>query len=149
MRIIAFIILCGSIFFSGCATGYSAQAVRKAREYALEKYPDLSESAVHWIRFTIPKIEQNIVTTRTTEYSNRPFGQTCMVWDIPEYDGTSLVVVGFSDKKLRHWYPIRAIFKRFRVIKGVKEEKTGSASKDKKKKPGFTLDAGNRSMNKK
>ena len=100
--------------------------MKEARLYALEKHPDLSEKSIHWIKYTTPEIRQEIISTKVNKLGAQDFGQTCFVWNIPEYEGKSLVVVGFSEKRLKDWYPIRAVFKRYRAID------TSSKSSDKK-----------------
>ncbi len=127
-----------SVFASGCATNYHAAAVKDARSYAMKKFPDLNEDALHWIRFTSPQIQQNSINRPTNEYSSRAFAQTCFIWNIPEYDGKSLVVVGFSDKRLKHWYPVRAMIKRYSYIESTSEDKT-SDKKSKKKNTHISL----------
>jgi hypothetical protein len=131
-----------SMLASGCTTNYYAKAVKNAREYAMEKYPDLDEEALHWIRFTSPQIQQDIINHPTNEYSHSEFAQTSMIWNIPEYDGKSLVVVGFSDKRMKDWYPIRAMFKRYRYIDSPSGEEKGkkSSKKSKSKSLTFNLD---------
>ena len=136
---------------SGCATDYTVQAVKKAREYALEKYPDLSEEAVHWVRFTPPQVRQDVILEKHNKYSHNNFAQTCMIWDIPEYKGKSLVVVGFGEDRLKDWYPIRAMFKRYRYLDSDAVETDDNSSKSEKKKKtkrDMTLNLGGSSDNK-
>jgi hypothetical protein len=116
----SFIIL--SVLISGCATDYNLEAIKEARVYALEKYPDLSEESIHWIKFTTPKIRQEMIFPKQGRGSSNDFAQTCIVWDIPEYEGKSLVVVGYGERKLNDWYPVRAIFKRYRLIETSSKE---------------------------
>ena len=139
-----FICLIGlSIFLSGCTTNYRAAAVKEARSYAMKKFPDLNEEAMHWLRFTSPKIEQDTITVPRNEYSSREFAQTCFVWDIPGMDGKSLVVVGFSDKSLHDWYPIRAMFKRYRYINSTQKEAPSKETSKKKESKSLTLPLNN------
>ena len=63
----------------GCATNYRLEAVKKARLYALDKYPDLSDEAVHYIRFTAPEIRQDLILHETDEYTHGNFAQTCLI----------------------------------------------------------------------
>ena len=123
-----------SLFISGCATNYYAAAVKNARSYALEKFPDLDEEALHWVRFTSPQIQQDILYRPENEYGQEPFAQTYFVWDIPKYDGKSLVVVGFGREKLKNWYPVRAMFKRYRYIESDSTKKTSNKRSKKKRK---------------
>ena len=134
-----------SILLSGCATNYYAAAVKKARVYALEKYPDLDEESLHWIRFTSPQIQQDIIYQKYNQYSHNAFAQTCFVWNIPKYDGKSLVVVGFSEKKLKNWYPIRAMFKRYRYIESESKKSEITKKKKKTKKRSTTINLGRES----
>ena len=137
-------LLAAVVLSGGCTTNYYAAAVKEARVYAIDKFPDLNEEALHCIRFTSPRIEQDIIYRKYNEYSHNAFAQTCFIWDIPEYDGKSLVVVGFSEKKLKDWYPIRAMFKRYRYIESSGDEKKESKSKKKsgKKNTILNLDRG-------
>ncbi len=123
-----------SMFASGCATNYYAAAVEDARSYAMEKFPDLNGEALHWVRFTSPQIQQDIIYRPQNEYSPQAFAQTCFIWDIPEYDGKSLVVVGFSGKRLKNWYPVRAMFKRYRYIESDKKGKVANKKRKKEKR---------------
>ena len=135
-----FICLMGiSMLLSGCTTNYRAAAVEEARSYAIKKFPDLNEEAMHWIRFTSPKIQQDTIYRPKNEYSSREFAQTCFVWDIPEFDGKSLVVVGFSDKRLHDWYPVRAMFKRYRYIEATQKGDVSKQSSKKREKRSLTL----------
>ena len=137
-----------SMLLSGCATNYYAAAVKNARQYAIEKHPDLNEKALHWIRFTSPQIQQDIIYHPINEYSRTEFAQTSFIWDIPEFDGKSLVVVGFSDKRLKDWSPIRTMFKRYRYIDSSSNPKSVKKSSKKKKEKNLTLNL-DRDSNKK
>ena len=137
-----------SMLLSGCATNHYAAAVKNARAYAIEKYPDLDEEAMHWVRFTSPQIQQKILYRPINEYSRTQFAETCLIWNIPKYDGKSLVIVGFSDKRLKNWYPIRAMFKRYRYINSPSEKKSAKKSKKRSKPKNLTLNL-DRDSNKK
>jgi hypothetical protein len=129
------------LFGGGCATNYNLRAIKKARTYALEKFPDLSEEAVHYIRFAAPEIRQEVIMHKGGQYSHNDFAQTCIIWNIPEYEGKELVVVGFSEKRLKDWYPIRAMFRRYRYIASSGKSSTKAAKKKQKdKKKTLVLD---------
>ena len=117
-----------ALLSGGCATDYRMAAIKEARLYALEQFPDLNESAIHCIKYTPPEIRQKEMFHQTSKYSKPNFTQTCFVWTPPDSDGKSLVIVGFSEMRLKDWYPIRALYKRYRYI----EPSTSSKKSDKK-----------------
>ena len=115
MKYIICIIGLAVIFAAGCSTNPKLAVIREARVYALEKYPDLDEESIHWIKFAKPDIrEELIIDAPGADRSRNDFSQTCVVWEMPGTEGRQLVVSGFSEKDLQHWYPVRAIFKRYR-----------------------------------
>jgi hypothetical protein len=128
---LSFFILCGLL--SGCSN-YKLAAINDARRYALDKYPDFSEKTIHQIKFTKPKIQQKIIFNQESTGSKFDFAQTCIVWKLDDFDGKSLIIVGFGERQLRDWYPIRAIIRRYRRINDgeSKSDKTQDlARKDK------------------
>ena len=117
------------LYTAGCVSNYNLEAVKKARTYVLDKYPDLSDDALHRIQFTSPELRQEIISEKSGKYGHNDFAQTCLVWsNIPGYDGKELVVVGFSERRLRDWYPVRAFFKRYRYTGTVSDTKASRKS---------------------
>ena len=129
MKRSGFIFLSACLLFSGCATNYKLEAVKDARLYALEKFPDLSERSIHQIKFTVPKIQQEVIFLQENTGSKRDFTQTCVVWNLDDFDGKSLVIAGFGQKDLSDWYPIRAILRRYRTIDDGKKKKKSGGTK--------------------
>jgi hypothetical protein len=133
-----------SFFCAGCASPLT-RTIRKAREYALERHPELSEESIHIIKYTKPELRQEMIFQAELGGENtNDFVQTCVVWEMPkkEYDGKKMVVVGFGQRDLWDWYPIRAFIKRYRELEPPKKAKKPAARrKRKKKKISGTLDA--------
>lgn len=128
-----YIILLGLMLTAGCATNYRLETIREAREYALEQHPDLSDKSVHCIKFTTPRLQSNRLYARDgNAASKQDIVQTVVVWDLPDHDGKSLMVVGYGERNLFNWSPNRTIFKRFRKMGGEKKKKP---TKTKPKKP--------------
>ena len=133
------------LFAAGCSTNPKLALIKAARVYALEKYPDLSEASIHTIKFTAPELRQELMFEEEIGGSHNDFMQTCVVWDMPkeEYEGKQLVVVGFGERDLRDWYPIRAFFKRYReLIPPPKKKKSAKMRTIRRttKRPSGTLD---------
>ena len=122
MKYFCFSLIILTVFINGCATDYRLKAIKEARLYALENYPDLSEDSIHSIKFTTPKIRQEMLLPKKGRGRADDVVQTCIMWNIPEYEGKSLVVVGYGEKRLNDWYPVRAIFKRYRLIEQSSKE---------------------------
>jgi hypothetical protein len=111
-------VLCG--LSSGCSN-YKLAAINDARRYALDKYPNFSEKTIHQIKFTKPEIQQKIIFNQESTGSKFDFAQTCIVWKLDDLDDKSLIIVGFGERQLRDWYPIRAIIRRYRKINDEKK----------------------------
>jgi hypothetical protein len=131
----------------GCATNPRLRVVNKAREYVLSEHPELSEESLHIIKFTKPELRQDMIFMAELGGENKnDFTQTCVVWDMPkkEYDGKQMVVVGFGQRDLWDWYPVRAFIKRYRELEPPKSNTRKKSSrgrkKMKKKKVSGTLD---------
>ena len=106
-----------AVLFSSCATNYRLQMIRSAREFALERHPELSDSDIHAIKFTTPAIKENTLYSRDGSNKNKnDIVQTVAVWDLPSQPGKSLMVVGFGQRRLHDWNPNRVIIKHFRKI---------------------------------
>ena len=134
-----------SFFCVGCATNPRLRVINEARDYVLEKHPDLSDESLHIIKFTKPVLRQDMLFQAELGGDNKnDLVQTCVIWDMPkkEYDGKQMVVVGFGQRDLWDWYPIRAFIKRYRELEPPKAvKKKAKKRKRKKKLPSGTLDA--------
>ena len=100
--------------FCGCSsTYYDSRAVKKAREYVLEKMPELSEKAKHRVKYNPPRLMQKTVLVRegSQASSKKDVVQTCVVWANPDVENTYIVVSGVSERRLDDWYPIRLVIK--------------------------------------
>jgi len=123
MRYCYIIFLLGILLICGCASNYHLAVIREARDFALEKHPDLSDASVHCIKFYTPRLENNMLYRRDGKGdSKQDITQTCVIWDLPDQDGKSLMVVGYGERELHNWSPNRTIIKRFRFIE--KDKKT-------------------------
>ena len=114
---------------SGCATNYELAAIKEARIYALEKHPEFSERSIHQIKYTKPEVQQKIIFFQESTGSKLDFTQTCFVWNLDDLDGKSLIIVGFGERQMKDWYPIRSIIRRYRKI----DEKTKKPTTTKNK----------------
>ncbi len=97
----------------GCATRYDSRVVKKAREYVLEKMPELSEKNRHCVKYSPPKLMQKLILAReiTSEGAKKDVMQTCVVWADQDHENTYIVVAGVSERRLDDWYPIRLLIK--------------------------------------
>jgi hypothetical protein len=99
----------------GCSSMayYQSKAVKKAREYVLEKMPEISEKARHCVKYTPPRFMQKItlIRKRDDSISKSDVVQTCIVWNNPDQENTYIVVAGVSERRLDDWYPIRLLIK--------------------------------------
>ena len=115
---IALLLLAGlALLSSGCQTDnyYTAQAVERARKYALSSLKDLPETQRDYIRYAPPTIMEALVFQREkdgTATSKRNLVQKCVVWKVPGLD-YDIVVYGVSTRKMIDWYPEQLITKRF------------------------------------
>ena len=136
-------VLGACLLAGGCATNPKLAVIRAAREYALEKHPNLSEASIHAVKFTAPELRQELMFEEEIGGSHNDFMQTCVVWNMPkdEYKGKQLVVVGFGERDLRDWYPIRAFFKRYRELEPPKKKKSAKMRTRRRppKRPSGTL----------
>jgi len=119
------------LFVGGCATDYRLAVIREARVFALKKHPDLSDKSMHCIKFYTPRLANSLVYSRDGAGGNskQDIVQTCVIWDLPDQEGKSLMVVGYGERELHNWSPNRTILKRFRFIGKKKKKK-----REKKKK---------------
>ena len=108
----AFVFLATAFF--GCTATYEAKAVKKARDYVIEKMPELSEKARHNVKYNPPRLMQKLVLARevgTESGSKKDIVQTCVVWPNPDQQNTYIVVAGVSERRLDDWHPIRLLIK--------------------------------------
>lgn len=126
MRYFYIILTLGVLAFSGCATNYQLAVIREAREFALEKHPELSDDSIHCIKFYTPRLASSLVYSRDgSGDSKQDIVQTCVIWDLPDQEGKTLMVVGYGERELHNWSPNRTIIKRFRFLEeGKSAEKT-------------------------
>ena len=111
MKILVLLILTAAL---GCSTiHYETKVVKKAREYVLEKMPELSEKAKFRVKYTPPRIMQKRLISRsdTVATAKNDVMQTCVVWANPDEENTYIVVSGVSEKRLDDWYPNRLLIK--------------------------------------
>jgi len=114
---------------NGCVSDHKLAMIRKARAFALEDHPDLSDESVHFVKFTAPTLRRNLLTSRQVGSENKEdIMQIVAIWNLPDHDGQSLMVVGFGERELDNWSPNRTILKRFR------EKPTGKKKRVKMKK---------------
>lgn len=118
MNIIRLIFVAGVLLlFNGCKSDsyYQDQTVRKAREYAIENLPELSEQAKHEVNYTIPRFYQKRLFVRGSgkEDSKRDVVETCVIWKLPEDTKKCIVVFGVGQRRLNDWYPSRVLIKAF------------------------------------
>ena len=117
-----------ALVFTSCATNYRVQFIRSAREFALSNQKGLTDKDIHTIKFTTPIMKENTLYSRDGSNSSKnDIVQTVAIWDLPDQDGKSLMVVGFGERRLNNWNPNRVILKHFRAI----PEKTKKAKKEK------------------
>ena len=135
MRYIYISCLLMVFLISGCASNYNLAVIREARAYALEKHPDLSEASVHCVKFYTPRLASHRIYSRDGRgASKQDIMQTCVIWDLPDQGGKSLMVVGFGERELHNWSPNRTILKRFRFIEKKNKKKKKKKSKTKQTK---------------
>ena len=114
MKFIAILNVFLIVAVCGCSsTYYHSRAVKKAREYALDKMPELSEKAKHIVKYSPPRLMQKRVLVRegSESSSKKDVMQTCIVWTNPDQENTYIVVAGVSERRLDDWYPIRLLIK--------------------------------------
>ncbi len=105
------------LFCLGCSN-HTYTAIRRAREYAVEDNPELSERSIHQIRFTEPVLASDTIYSRGggRSGSKQDTTQTVIYWRLPEEDDKVLMVVGFGRRDLIDWFPNRTILKHFRSL---------------------------------
>lgn len=116
---------------AGCAsTDYSENAVERARAYALDNLRGLTETQMHFIKFTQPEIYSNMLFPRyamqltlndhieTDKFKDIPtspqldYMHTCIVWSPPDL-GAKVIVIGEGERSMRLWHPYRVVVKEF------------------------------------
>ncbi len=114
----------------GCATEYyHTKAVKKARTYALKEMPEMSEKAMYTVKYTPPRIMQTRLLAREGAGfdSKKDVMQSCIVWPNPDQEGTYIVVVGASERRLDDWSPYRILIKKYDDLEA--EEKAAKNAK--------------------
>ncbi len=116
MKLLKLLLVISLVLLFGCSSQYyNSRAVNRARAYAIEKMPELSESARHFIKYTPPRMLESLVLAREAPgtTSKKDVIQMCMVWPHPEQEGMYIVVSGVSERRLDDWFPNRVLVKRF------------------------------------
>lgn len=119
-----------SLLCSGCRTDYSANAVERAREYALANLHGITSSQRAFVKFTQPEIYENLIFpqyvppvdeighVKKEDYNDFPQAphmdlmHSCVVWSPPDL-GAKIVVVGDGQRNMLHWFPKRVMLKRY------------------------------------
>ena len=122
LGIAALLLVALALFSGGCQTDgyYMAQAVERARKYALSELKDLPETQRDYIRYAPPEIMESLVFQREKDGSldsRRNLVQKCVVWKVPGLD-YCIVVFGVSSMRMNDWYPCQLIKKRFVAADG-------------------------------
>jgi hypothetical protein len=115
----------------GCATSYyHTKAVKKARDYAIKQMPEMSEKAMHVVRFTPPRMLQARLLAREGQAfdSKKDVMQTCMVWSNPDKEGTYIVVVGSGERRLDDWEPFRVLVRKFEDLEPAEKDKDAKSA---------------------
>ena len=114
---ISFLMVVVGLILTSCATNYRIQFIRSARTFALSNQKGLTDKDIHTIKFTTPIMKENTLYSRDGSNSSKnDIVQTVAIWDLPDQDGKSLMVVGFGERRLNNWNPNRVILKHFRAI---------------------------------
>jgi len=118
------------VVFTACQTDYTADAVETAREYALENLRGITANQKEFIRFTQPRIFEDMVfpkyvtplletghhkVERRERFPTAPrldLMHSCVVWEPPDMDAM-IVVVGDGERNMRFWRPYRILIKKF------------------------------------
>lgn len=119
------------LWLTGCATAdYSENAVERARSYALDNLRGLTETQMHFIKFTQPEIYSNTLFPRyamqltlndhieTDKFKDIPtspqldYMHSCVVWSPPDL-GAKVIVIGEGERSMRFWRPYRVVVKDF------------------------------------
>lgn len=111
------LMLAGLVILSACQTEgyYQAQAVERARKYALSELKELPETQRDYIRYAPPQIMEGLVFQREKDgkkTSRRNLVQKCIVWSVPGLD-YDIVVYGVCTRRMIDWSPEQLIRKRF------------------------------------
>lgn len=119
-----------ALCFSGCRSDYSADAVERAREYALQNLRGITESQRTYVKFTQPEIYENLIFpqyvmpmekighVKKEDYKDFPQApyldlmHSCVVWSPPDL-GAKIVVVGDGQRNMQNWFPKRVLIKRY------------------------------------
>jgi hypothetical protein len=120
------------LFFTSCVSNYRVQFIRTARAFALENQAGLTDKDIHIIKFTVPIMKENTLYSRDGSNKNKnDIVQTVAIWELPDQEGKSLMVVGFGERRLNNWNPNRVILKHFRSIPQKRTERQKEKSQNK------------------
>ncbi len=122
MRIFAFAALAvAALLINGCKSDkyYQASAAEKAREYLLEKSPELTSGQVAYVKYNDPVFLVSDVlgdnTLGSTGKTSSMQKQICVAWQIPGADKIYMVC-GVSDSMMIFWSPNRLVRKNFNKV---------------------------------
>lgn len=127
MRFIYIALFLSLLSLTACQTQdyYRDRAVNRAREYAIPRLRDLSETQLDYIRYSPPALMEVPVFQRYETKDKTPakndIYQTCIVWNVPELD-YSILVFGVSERRMNDWYPDRVIRKKFNTTTAARDE---------------------------
>ncbi|MBR2425536.1 MAG: hypothetical protein IKB16_02220 [Lentisphaeria bacterium] len=119
-----------ALLYSGCRSDYSADAVERARDYALHNLRGITESQRAFIKFTQPEIYENLIFPQVVtpvdeighvkkeDYKDFPLApyldlmHCSIVWAPPDLNA-KIVVVGDGQRNMHNWSPRRVLIKNY------------------------------------
>ena len=117
------------ILLAACQTDHTEEALKTARDFALEHTRMLPETSRNYIRYTTPVLQVDSLfghrPMRLTEYAhinrnvdyNPPYNENLdqiisqFVWELPK-EGFSVIAIGRSCQDLSYWEPLKVILKK-------------------------------------
>ena len=123
-----------ALMLCSCASDqyYQNRAADRAREYLLERSPELSAEQVEYVKFNDPVLligevlgEHSLGEVEKTSSIQR---QICVSWQIPGKDELYMVM-GVSADNMTYWHPQRLIRKKFVNTTSGQEAAVGAARK--------------------
>ena len=123
-----------ALVLCSCASDqyYQSRAADKAREYLLERSPELSAEQVEYVKFNDPVLligdvlgDHSLGGIEQTSSIQR---QICVTWRIPGKDEVYMVM-GVSADNMTYWTPQRLIRKKFINTTSGQEAAVGAARK--------------------
>lgn len=104
------------VTLTGCRSTayYQDRAVQRAREYLIEKAPELTPSQVAYVRFNKPTLlTENVYGKGSAGWKGQSARfQVCISWLIPDQENIYMVF-GVSSPRMDDWHPNRLIRKVF------------------------------------